>query len=157
MEYQVRRLTVEDVDSVVALTKRFTEDQFPFSYWELNEDDVRWLCGTPERDVLVVEIGGEIVGIGSVSYGGSAGHLSAGIDRDHRRRGLATLLITELIQIAASKPCSTVTAQVWEKNVPSQELFLSLGFTNPDHETVVHQNPAFGQMVSLVFRKEIGA
>ena len=155
MNYKVRKLILDDIDSVISLSKKFTEDEYPFQYWELDEKDVRFLLETSERDVFVVEVDEQIVGIGSVTYEEGSGYLSAGIDRDHRRKGVAALLLEELMNAAKGRQCCKLVGEVWEKNIPSQKLALSLGFTNTDKETVVHQNRAFGEMINLVFRKDI--
>lgn len=54
--------------------------------------------------------------------------LDVAVDPDHRRKGLAKLMIGELITLAGKNPIALMTLEVRVSNVAAQGLYESLGF-----------------------------
>ena len=124
--YSVRPLTSEQVDEVLRLNLRcfrngenYTKHTFAFL---LNEP------GT--ISYRVVDAAGEMVGFAFVMINkNGAAHLTTiGIAPEHRRRGLASLLLQRLEKTLAAKRIQTIVLEVRVGNTDAQELYRRSGY-----------------------------
>ena len=80
---------------------------------------------------FVVEYMGEAVAYIGMMYILDEGYISnVAVSPEHRRKGLADMLIKNLMEFAAEKGLSFVTLEVRQSNAPAISLYEKHGFTN---------------------------
>jgi GNAT superfamily N-acetyltransferase len=87
--------------------------------------------GADDGIALVAEYGSELValGIAQLNPETSVLHiLDVRVDTDHRRQGLASAIIFQMVQDARSRSCRAVAAETVANNFPANHMFSHLGF-----------------------------
>ena len=84
---------------------------------------------TESRAYLIARVGTEIVGYAGLMLVAGDGHVTnVGVDPDHRRRGIATRLMLELVRRGLEEGAEALTLEVRVSNVAAQELYRRFGF-----------------------------
>ena len=127
MALQVRHCRQEDVDTVVALW-RAAEAR------ETVTDDVSSVQRLIERDpeaLLVAEDNGALVGSVIAGFDGWRGCVyRLAVRPDHRRRGLASLLVEEAERSLRARGAARVHAIVHAADEPAMAFWASAGYEN---------------------------
>ncbi len=119
----VRKMTEGDVSEILELERNcfsmpWTENMF--------------LCQARMEDVstcLVHEADGKIDGYIIVWYGFEEAHiLSIGVDPDHRGRGIADILLSEVLEKSRDVECVKVVLEVRVSNLRAQKFYKKHGF-----------------------------
>ncbi len=77
----------------------------------------------------VAEENGEVVGYGGLLQVGREGHLTnLAVEETHRREGIATQLLAELIELAKRRGIRCLTLEVRESNEVALKLYETFGF-----------------------------
>lgn len=117
----VREMLAGDIDSVLEVESESYE--FPWSS-RIFRDCLRagYLC-------RVLELHGEIVGYGLMSYGAGECHvLNLCISGGHRRKGYGARLLTHFIAWARSHNVVSIFLEVRQSNTNACKLYESFGF-----------------------------
>jgi ribosomal protein S18 acetylase RimI-like enzyme len=89
------------------------------------------ISGNDDGTAIVAEHDGGVVGLLLAQQRpdfGTTELLDLRVDYDHRRQGLATVLLYRLIETARDADCRAVSAYTTSNNAPAAELLLKLGF-----------------------------
>lgn len=80
---------------------------------------------------IVAKLNSEIVGFAGIWDGIDQMHITnIVVKKDFRRKGIANLLLNELINITKALNKSELTLEVKESNIAAQKLYLKNGFKN---------------------------
>jgi len=126
---EIRRLTIDDYEEIIKLWER---SGLPFkpkgrdsrcAFAKQMEREPGFFLGAFQGKTLV----GTVVG----SYDGRKGCINRlAVDPEHRRRGVAKLLVTRMEKILEKKGAAVLFALVEEQNKESVNLFEKLGYVN---------------------------
>jgi [ribosomal protein S18]-alanine N-acetyltransferase len=84
---------------------------------------------TESRAYLVARVGTELVGYAGLMLVAGDGHITnVGVDPEHRRQGIATRLMLELVRRSLEEGAEALTLEVRVSNVGAQELYRRFGF-----------------------------
>ena len=84
---------------------------------------------TASRAYLVARVGTEVVGYAGLMLVAGDGHITnVGVDPGHRRQGIATRLLLELVRRALEEGAEALTLEVRVTNTGAQELYRHCGF-----------------------------
>jgi ribosomal-protein-alanine N-acetyltransferase len=91
---------------------------------------------------LVAVENGEVVGyIGSQSVLGESDMMNVAVHPDHRRRGIAEMLVTALSHDLKERGNVCLTLEVRDSNTPAIALYEKLGFTQVGLRKNYYRNP----------------
>ena len=120
--YELRTMTTADVDAIVAIERRVFPDPWPLSFF-LSE------LSQPEMFARVAEREGRLAGYSLAWLGPEFGHLgNIAVAPEHRRRGVAAVLLDELIARALATNVQSLALEVRVSNGAAQELYRNRGF-----------------------------
>ena len=120
--YELRTMTNADVDAVVAIERRVFPDPWPASFFlsELRQ---------PEMFARVAEREGRLAGYSLTWLGPEFGHLgNIAVAPEQRRRGVAGVLLDELLARAVATNVQSLALEVRVSNAAAQELYRNRGF-----------------------------
>lgn len=84
---------------------------------------------TESRAYLIARIGTDIVGYAGLMLMAGDGHVTnVGVDPSHRRQGIATRLMLELVRRGLDEGAEALTLEVRVSNHAAQELYRRFGF-----------------------------
>ena len=84
---------------------------------------------TESRAYLVARVGTEVVGYAGLMLVAGDGHITnVGVDPRHRRQGIATRLLLDLIRRALEEGAEALTLEVRVSNTGAQALYRRFGF-----------------------------
>jgi len=119
---RVRPLQAADVPAIVPIESRVFSDPWPASFFlgELSHPFV-W--------ARVAEQNGRLVGYSVALLGGGAGHLgNLAVIPEARRRGIATVLLRDLLAQAVERGVDRIGLEVRVSNFAAQDLYRAHGF-----------------------------
>jgi len=120
----IRKFTAEDVEQVTAL------EQSCFSMPWKSEDFLR-LAGDPDSLYLVAEDDGKIVGICGVTNIVGEGNINnVAVNEAYRGQGIATKLMTRLIEEGYAMGIAEFTLEVRVSNAPAISVYEKCGFVS---------------------------
>ena len=138
-------MTADHVSSVAALEAICFAD--PWS-----ESSVGSELKNPLSLWLIALEGGSVVGyVGSQTVMGESDMMNVAVHPDHRRRGIAKVLIGALIQALKDRESCCLTLEVRASNAPAIALYDSLGFAEAGRRKNYYRNP---KEDALILRKE---
>ena len=121
----------EDIESVLAIDRKITGVRRAVTYTELITGDLGGVLGLS----LVAEVNGQVAGfiLARRAYvGGPANEVGLiqilGVDPDYQRQGIATKLISVLLDACRSRKLNAVRIMINERDSQLQGLFQHLGF-----------------------------
>ena len=101
---------------------------------------------------LVALDGETVVGyVGSQSVEGEADMMNVAVHPEHRRRGIARMLINELTDALAKQGVHSLALEVRSSNAPAIALYEQLGFSQVGRRPNYYRNP---KEDALILRKE---
>jgi [ribosomal protein S18]-alanine N-acetyltransferase len=120
---QFRPATLDDIPAIMAIELASFSSPWPEEAM-IEELDVReW------SRVRVVDRGGAVVGFMIYWVVVDELHLlNLAVHPDHRREGVAGLLVAELIEAARKERCRGITLEVRTRNTPARKLYERAGF-----------------------------
>jgi ribosomal protein S18 acetylase RimI-like enzyme len=121
----------EDIDSVLAIDRKITGVRRAVTYTELITGDLGGVLGLS----LVAEVNGQVAGfiLARRAYVGEPANEVGliqilGVDPDYQRQGIATKLISVLLDACRSRKLNAVRIMINERDSQLQGLFQHLGF-----------------------------
>lgn len=118
----LRAMTPTDVAAVVAIERRVFPDPWPASSF-LAE------LGHPGMHARIAERDGRVAGYSLAWLGEGVGHLgNLAVDPDQRRRGVAAVLVDDLMERARGAGVRRISLEVRVSNDAAQSLYRSRGF-----------------------------
>ena len=118
----LRPLTADDVEAVVAIEQRVFPDPWTPEFFTSE-------LGLPRVHARVAELEGRIAGYLVAWLGPGEGHLgNLAVIPDARRRGVARLLLEELLERARSIGVRSIALEVRVSNFAAQALYRGYGF-----------------------------
>lgn len=119
---QLRPLRPADLDRVAALEVEL----FGAAAWSrsMYEDEL----AQPDRYYVAAEVAGDLVGYAGVVLAPDAQVMTVGVTGDHRRRGIATLLVADIVERARVARSRQVFLEVRAGDAGAQELYRRVGF-----------------------------
>ena len=131
----IRKMAQRDLEDVLTIEKDTFSD--PWSYNSFKSD----LYNEMARP-LVATLDEKLIGYACIYI--VAGEIQIGniaVAPAHRRRGVARLLMKEILLIAEDKDCRSIFLEVRESNMAAQTLYNSLGFKAVAKRDAYYQNP----------------
>lgn len=110
---------------------------------ELNNQLSLWL--------VAVEDGSVVGYIGSQTVMGESDMMNVAVHPDHRRKGIAETLISELMEALKRRQSQCLTLEVRASNEPAKQLYEKLGFVQVGKRPNYYRNP---KEDALILRKE---
>lgn len=130
-EIRIRPMVQDDIDAVFEIDKRISSVERSFTYSDLIEGYIGGQIGCS----IVAEENDQLVGfvLAAINYipeqiEEACLIKAIGIDPDHRRRGIASQLIKELVNSSRSKGVHMVRILIDQHDSELQGLFESLDF-----------------------------
>lgn len=81
------------------------------------------------RHYVVARVGRQVVGYAGLMFAPDEAHVTnVAVHPDHRRTGVATLLLVELARTAIARGCESWTLEVRASSTGAQSLYRSFGF-----------------------------
>lgn len=149
MSPSLRIFREEDLPRVDAIEGTSFPDPWPTSFFQ-------YIHGKAPDLFVVAEDGGEIVGyvvgelreimFSGLSHMSKVGHiLNIAVDKAHRKGGLGTLLMREIMRRFGEAKATKVTLEVRESNTTARAFYRGLGFNElgrvrayyPDEDAIV--------------------
>jgi ribosomal-protein-alanine N-acetyltransferase len=134
-EVLIRKMSRRDLDVVVSIESKVFSD--PWSYNAFKTDLYNDMAYP-----LVAVFDEEVVGyaciyivVGEVQIGNIA------VAFDFRKRGVAKMLMNEILRITDEQNCNSVFLEVRESNMAAQELYNSYGFKAVAKRESYYRNP----------------
>jgi [ribosomal protein S18]-alanine N-acetyltransferase len=85
--------------------------------------------GTGHRHYLVAKVGRTVVGYAGLMFVADEAHVTnVAVHPDHRRGGIATMLLLVLARVAIERRCVAWTLEVRASSTGAQELYRGFGF-----------------------------
>jgi ribosomal-protein-alanine N-acetyltransferase len=125
--YAVKRLKVDDIDRLLELNLRCFRQGENYTKHTFN-----YLLTQPQSLGLMAETpSGEMAGFVLLMNNpdGAAHITTVGVAPEHRRRGIAKKLITELESLLRKKSASTIVLEVRVGNRAAQDLYTHAGYS----------------------------
>jgi ribosomal-protein-alanine N-acetyltransferase len=126
-EYSIKPLTINDLDEVLRLNIRCFREGDNYTKYTF-----AYLLNEPRTiSYQAVANGKEMVGFAFMmeNENGAAHLTTIGIAPEHRRRGLAKMLLLHIERAAMNRGLSTVVLEVRAGNVGAQQLYELAGYT----------------------------
>ena len=121
----------EDIESVLAIDRKITGVRRAVTYTELITGDLGGVLGLS----LVAEVNGQVAGfvLARRAYVGEPANEVGliqilGVDPDYQRQGIATKMVSTLLDACRSRKLNAVRIMVNERDSQLQGLFQHLGF-----------------------------
>ena len=139
----VRRADLDDLEQLLAFEQAMIEAERPFDETIRHGDDVHYydleaLISSPEAEVLVAELGSEIVGSGyarlevSEAYLDHDQHSYLGfmyVVPEHRGKGINRMIITALEAWTLSQGVREMQLEVYTENVAARKAYEKSGYS----------------------------
>ncbi|GIV96017.1 MAG: hypothetical protein KatS3mg057_0674 [Herpetosiphonaceae bacterium] len=158
-QYQIRPLTLQYVDKVVALSRRLERDPTPCSYWGLDQNHILQLLSNPQKHSLIAVTSEQVVGIATLTRGRQfqqhLAEVSVAVCPEHRKLGIARHLLQRLEAHTSVWGVELLKALIWVDNQPSRQLFASMGFEHRATLYAEFKSPEFGEMDDCVYYKRL--
>ena len=110
---------------------------------ELDNPLAYWLVAVDEDTVAGY--------IGSQTVLDETDMMNVAVHPDHRRKGIAETLVTELVKALKEQGSHSLTLEVRESNTPARQLYEKLGFSRVGKRPRYYRNP---REDALILRKE---
>ncbi len=118
----MRPMTPADVAAVAGLEAATFTDPWPP---EVFFDELR----APGRHYLLIESEGSTIGYAGIMIAGEDAHLmTVAVEPPHRRSGVATRLMLEMVERAIKEGARNMTLEVRPSNQPAHQLYEKFGF-----------------------------
>ena len=138
-------MTDAHIASVAALEAMCFSDPWSFNSVasELNNPLSLWLVAIQEEEVLGY--------VGSQTVMGETDMMNVAVHPEHRRCGIARMLIEALVMALKEHESHCLTLEVRASNEPAIALYAALGFTEAGRRRNYYRNP---KEDALILRKE---
>lgn len=147
------------IDDVLRLSDRLASDPLPCSYWGLTPLMAAELLQGDQKYTVVAHVDDKIAGIGSFTRGRHfqkhLAELSIAIDPDHRKRGIARMILSALEERALEDGIELLKALIATANEPSRRLFESLRYEHRATLFCEFKSQEFGEIDNCVYYKRI--
>ena len=121
---EIKRMTARDVPDVATVDR----ECFP-THW--NVQSYRNELANPAATYFVARHAGTVVGFAGMWVGVDEAHITMlAVLPQYRQRGIATVLLAELLLQARRFGCRSATLEVRESNTVAQHLYQRFGFEN---------------------------
>ncbi len=125
--YEIKTLTIKDIDSLMRLNLRCFKKgenytKYTFNYLLTQPQSLGRAAVTPTNDMV-----GFVLVMNNAD--GAAHITTVGVAPEHRRRGVAAILIENMEKTLRKKGVSTVVLEVRVGNTAAQDLYLSRNYT----------------------------
>lgn len=109
--------------------------------------------GLPTIRYVVAEVGGVVVGYAAASIVADIAELQRiAVDLDHRRTGLATALLAEVVRLASAEGADRLLLEVREDNAGALGFYAGASFFEIDRRRRYYRNGA----TAVVLRRSLG-
>ena len=142
----VRPATVDDVEAIAASEA----DNLGVDAWSPGLVAEGVAGRLPTVHYLVAEHDGEVVGHAVASIVGDVAELQRiAVSADHRRRGLAGVLLDEVVALAVRAGAERVLLEVREDNEPALGFYAAHGFVEVDRRRRYYRDGATAVVLQL--------
>lgn len=129
LEITTRPMTEADVDRVHAIERAGSPDAWSRSLFADELAD-----GGADRYWLVAESAGRLTGFGGLLFVTDEAHvMNMGVGPEHRRQGVASVLLARLLLAAGDRGATAATLEVRASNHPAIGLYEGFGFAAAGH------------------------
>lgn len=132
---EIHQMSKNDIAGILSIEKACFVH--PWSEQSLSEE-----LGNETARFFVAQLDGTAVGyIGANNISGEVYVTNVAVLPEHRKKGIATALLTKLIAQCRSENAAFLTLEVRESNAPAIALYQSLGFTERGHRKRFYSDP----------------
>jgi [ribosomal protein S18]-alanine N-acetyltransferase len=147
----VKLATTADAVEIAAMSRDLIESGLG---WSWTEGRVRRAIQEPETNVAVIRDGKRIVVFGIMSYRDEAAHLLLFAVREaHRRKGLGSLLLCWLEEVARTAGLARIHVECRRDNAAARNFYGQHGY----HELVISKGYYSGVEDAVRLEKKLGA
>ncbi|MCU0239253.1 MAG: ribosomal protein S18-alanine N-acetyltransferase [Pyrinomonadaceae bacterium] len=142
--YNIRPLTIKNIEEVWKLNQRCFQKHESYSKYTFN-----YLLSQPNTlSYRLTTANGELAGFIVIVCENGVGHITTiGIAPEHRRRGLANLLLTHIESSLLKREINTIVLEVRVSNIAAQSLYRSLGYAMLQRINKYYTNGEDGYMM----------
>jgi ribosomal-protein-alanine acetyltransferase len=135
----IRNATFEDIPVILDLQKQTRE----LAHWSEQAYKAVFEPGAPERILLVDETKGALQAFLVARFTAAECELeNIVVCREHRRRGIASQLLSQLIAAGRQRRAQRILLEVREFNGPARSLYRRAGFTENGRRKSYYANPS---------------
>lgn len=145
----VSAMTAKDIGQIAKIEKECFST--PWS-----EDSLREELDNENAFFLTAKIFGEVCGyIGTSIILDECYIANVAVKKEHRRKGIASLLISKAIETAKEKDCSFISLEVRKSNAPAIALYEKFGFSVCGERKNFYTDPDENALIMTKFFKDI--
>jgi len=134
-EINVRRMAESDLEQVEAMEKQIFSDPWGYDSFKTDlQNDMAWPLVAAHGDVVVGYACNYIVA-------DEAQMANFAVASPYRQRGVARMLMDEIIKIATERKCAEIYLEVRESNMAAHALYASYGFKTVGMRNKYYRNP----------------
>lgn len=145
VELQIHKMRPEDIERVVEIeNSSFSCPWSKKSFMYALESDYSYMITAKSSE--------KIFGYaGMYSVRGEGYIYNIAVDKYHRKRGIGTLLLSDLIRYSKESKLSFLSLEVRESNVSAIDLYLKLGFINQGVRKKFYDKPTENAVIMTIF------
>lgn len=145
---QIRDATAVDIPEIAELERLCFSTPWP-------QELISVYMSGPGKVLVVAEEKGATLGYMGLQYVLDEGYITnVCTSPQHRRRGIGSALIDEMILRANELSLSFLTLEVRETNSPAQELYALKGFSEVGRRPKYYENPVEDAILMTLYLKE---
>ena len=135
------KVRLEDIDAMLKIEKKSFHSHWSRQTFvdEFSSDNGHYVA---------IKDGGKILGYSGFRYVLDEGHITTlAVSPRHRKKGVGTKLITQLIADAKDKGLKKLYLEVRQSNIGAQKIYKKLGFKILDRRREYYQHPSEDALV----------
>lgn len=148
----LRPATPADVPAIRALE----QGAETAAHWSTRDYDALFAPDAPKRLALVTEDHGQLCAFIVANCATDDWEIeNVVVDRAHRRRGIASELVRQIVQRAQAAHATSVLLEVRESNLAARQLYSKLGFSEIGRRAAYYKNPPEDALLLRFFTQNL--
>lgn len=145
VELKISKMQPEDLERVIEIeNSSFSRPWSKKSFMDALESDYSYM--------ITAKLSGNILGYaGMYSVQGGGYVYNIAVDKYHRKRGIGTLLLRELIRYSKEVKLAFLSLEVRESNTSAIDLYSKLGFINQGVRKSFYDKPTENAVIMTIF------
>jgi ribosomal protein S18 acetylase RimI-like enzyme len=125
-DFPIRLATLDDAVDIAVLSRDLVEQGLP---WSWTPQQVARAIAGAHTNVALARRGGELAGVGIMTYADAVAHLKLlAVREKFRRRGLATGIVQWLEEVARAAGIASIRVEARADNAPAISLYALRGY-----------------------------
>ncbi len=145
VELKINKMQPEDLERVIEIeNSSFSRPWSKKSFMDALESDYSYM--------ITAKSSGNILGYaGMYSVQGEGYVYNIAVDKCHRKRGIGTLLLSDLIRYSKEARLGFLSLEVRESNTSAIDLYSKLGFINQGIRKSFYDKPTENAVIMTIF------